>query len=677
MESQVRALFAILTSSPAELVKRRLNILSEIKSRRAELEAEESALHASMPVHIRTVLKGKHLLLFKELLRKSGYPDYHVVDDIVRGFDPVGQTPDCSIFEKALLPALISEAELKARAPLARRLIIREIEDSTVSDSDRELWNQSLKECEQGWLKGPFHSEQEVTNFFEGDADWNVNRRFAINQHGKVRVIDDGKQGAINSALTVTCKLDLMDCDSLIGLLRFISETLETSEALDFKLIDGTHLIGDIHADWKKNPRWVARCLDLKSAYKQLAFSRDKLWSVVLATKDPSSGKAAFFVSAALMFGATSSVYGFNRASRALWHLATSTLNLLATNFYDDYPCVEPELTSRSARLAFEMLLDLLGWRYATDGSKALPFQNECDVLGVRFHIQDLHLGLFSAGNKPSRISQLDESVRALLSEDVLRKSDAHSLAGQLMFAAGHCIGKALRPSIAVLQKYAAAQPVDRNLFNVLVPLALRHVSVCLSKAVPRSFSTKDCKDPVVIFTDGSFEPLESGIMEANVGALVVDAASDLRRIFDGRVPQKIIDLWHSTVGIQLITQIELWPVLSCMFVASSICRNRRVVFYIDNDAARESLIKAFSPSLASMSIISAFYVEVENLNIIPWFARVPSTSNPADLPSRNQSYEACSRFRAAFGGKLTVPKATLNRLILAKDHAGLVQTFL
>jgi hypothetical protein len=165
--------------------------------------------------------------------------------------------------------------------------------------------------------------------------------------------------------------------------------------------------------------------------------------------------------------------------------------------------------------------------------------------------------------------------------------------------------------------------------------------------------------------------------MEASIGALVVDTATGVRKIFDGKVPQKILDLWRSTVGLQLITQIDLWPVLACMFVASSTCSNRRVVFYIDNDAARESLIKAFSPSLASMSIITAFYVEVENLHIIPWFARVPSTSNPADLPSRNQSEEACLRFRAQFGGKLAVPKAIFNKLILAKNRVWLVQTFL
>ena len=677
LDSQIKSLFRILTSSSSELVKSRLNTLSEIRARRAELEADESQLHASMPEHIRTVLKGKRLLLFKELLEGSGYPDLGIVDDIIRGFDPVGQTPDCGIFEKALIPASISEDELKARAPLARKQLIREIEDTSISENDNELWDQSIKECEHGWLKGPFYSEQAVTDFFKGDVCWNVIRRFAINQHGKLRVIDDGKQGAINSALTVTCKLDLMDCDSLIGLLRFVSEVIDKADKLDFKLSDETRLRGDIHADWKKNPSWVARCLDLKSAYKQLAFSEDKLWSVVLATKDPISGKAVFFVSAALMFGSTSSVYGFNRAARALWHLATHKLGLLSTNFYDDYPCIEPELTAHSARLSFEMLLDLLGWKYATDGTKALPFSKECDVLGVRFNLDGLHSGSFSAGNKPSRIAQLEASVGAFLSDGSLRKSEAHSLAGQLMFAAGHCIGKALRPSIAILQSFAVAKINERQMLEDLVPLALKHVAFCLNSAAPRTFATTDCRKPVVIFTDGSFEPLASGIMEANIGALVVDTATGVRKVFDGKVPQKVLDLWSSTVGLQLITQIELWPVLSCMFVASSICRNRRVVFYIDNDAARESLIKAFSPSLASMSIITAFYVEVENLHIIPWFSRVPSTSNPADLPSRNRSDEACLRFQAHFGGKLAVPKGVFNKLILAKNRAGLVQTFL
>jgi len=222
----------------------------------------------------------------------------------------------------------------------------------------------------------------------------------------------------------------------------------------------------------------------------------------------------------------------------------------LSTNFYDDYPCIEPELTAHSARLSFEMLLDLLGWKYATDGTKALPFIKECDVLRVRFNLNELHCGSFSAGNKPSRIAQLESNVGSFLADGSLRKSEAHSLAGQFMFAAGHCIGNALRPSIAILQSFAVAKVNERQMLEDLVPLSLKHVAFCLNSAAPRIFSTTDCREPVVIFTDGSFEPLASGIMEANIGSLVVDTATGVRKIFDGKVPQKILDLWRSTVGL-------------------------------------------------------------------------------------------------------------------------------
>ena len=63
--------------------------------------------------------------------------------------------------------------------------------------------------------------------------------------------------------------------------------------------------------------------------------------------------------------------------------------------------------------------------------------------------------------------------------------------------------------------------------------------------------------------------------------------------------------------------------------------RSRHIIFYIDNDGARYSLIKGYSSSL-SLSLLSRMLaVRLEELVCIQWFARVASASNLASFPSR------------------------------------------
>ena len=71
------------------------------------------------------------------------------------------------------------------------------------------------------------------------------------------------------------------------------------------------------------------------------------------------------------------------------------------------------------------------------------------------------------------------------------------------------------------------------------------------------------------------------------------------------------------------------------------------VLCWIDNDAARDSLIRGFSPSLASFLIVSQFFAEELKAPNYLWFARVPSHSNIADAPSRGKVAEVVKKFKA------------------------------
>ena len=67
---------ANLCSDTYKVIRRRLDFLSKWTARAAELEKDEKALHQKLDPHWSAVLKGKRLLVFGEMLKQIGYPDY-------------------------------------------------------------------------------------------------------------------------------------------------------------------------------------------------------------------------------------------------------------------------------------------------------------------------------------------------------------------------------------------------------------------------------------------------------------------------------------------------------------------------------------------------------------------------------------------------------------------------
>ena len=81
--------------------------------------------------------------------------------------------------------------------------------------------------------------------------------------------------------------------------------------------------------------------------------------------------------------------------------------------------------------------------------------------------------------------------------------------------------------------------------------------------------------------------------------------------------------------------QAELWPVLVARRTWRELLAHARVLWFLDNESAREALVKSYSPVDASREILWMVAKEEAETPTLPWFARVPTLSNPADAPSR------------------------------------------
>ncbi len=153
-----------------------------------------------------------------------------------------------------------------------------------------------------------------------------------------------------------------------------------------------------------------------------------------------------------------------------------------------------------------------------------------------------------------------------------------------------------------------------------------------IAESRAREVDALDNVKPVVVFTDGACEYDGEPIVSAG-GVLVVHGRPV--SMFGLRLPEEVRRRWAHRRDQQVIGQAELFPVLVAMRVWGPWLKDRKVLYFIDNDAARHALVKGYSPVKASAATIHLVGLQELRLNTHSWFSRVPSASNIADAPSR------------------------------------------
>ena len=92
-----------------------------------------------------------------------------------------------------------------------------------------------------------------------------------------------------------------------------------------------------------------------------------------------------------------------------------------------------------------------------------------------------------------------------------------------------------------------------------------------------------------------------------------------------------------------IIGELETLTVaLSLLPWGEYVCSSQLMI-YIDNEGAKFALIRGYSdaPAITSICVLTATALDKEM--ILPWYSRVPSSSNIADFPSRNTSHPMLS----------------------------------
>ena len=632
--NNLRAIRFIRDHDAAEVARFRVKQLKRFSQRAKELACQEAELKASLDADVRTVLADKRLLLFKEMACEAGVGDEGLFEELVTGFSLTGSMPQSGSFPTKLKPAQISVQQLKESAVWARKMIhssCRRI--SSDKEVAHAVYQETLQQLEDGWVKGPFTEDQLDTKY---DSCWIPSKRFGVRQGQKIRAVDDFSEFLINASVSSTEKLQLFGIDEVINTAR----TFLGCEGLDF-CEDGAWLKGGQNYGCEQ-PRWrnlKGRALDLKAAYKQLARAPKDAWASILAVWNDELQKVEFFESIALPFGSVCAVMAFNRMARALRIIMSSLFLLVNTNFFDDFCQLEVDALCDSSWQTAELVMKLLGWRISMSEDKRLPFAPEFSMLGAVVDLSHTAQGVVNIRNKESRVKDIGRLVDEVCGKSLVPMSLVETLKGRLLYAAGHTFGRCTQLAIQMVSRLARRGPmlmVDDSFRGVL-----RSAFACLSAAKPRAVSAWSRRPPVIIFTDGACE--ENG-QAVTHGATLFDPECGASLMFGDSVPHEWVDRWRSQGKKQLICQAEIFPILVAKSTWPQLISCRAVLWFVDNNSALAAVIRSFSPIVENFELLvlnAELDVKLQSLN---WYSRVPSKSNLSDSPSRMDFSELAAK---------------------------------
>ena len=622
-----KAIFSILTEGPIAINHKRQAYLSRWRKRAKEVEKIEAELFQATNPEVRTIVEGKRPRLFQEMLAEAGFPKAAELSKmLLQGVPMFGPFPKTGVFPDREHEATKTIEDIARAAKWSRKALLGSMRGSGNSEMDEAIFSKTLGEAKVGRARGPLSEEQLSKKW---GPLWSPVRRFGVDQ-GEYRPIDDYSEYGHNSTSATSETINPGGLDNVIGIAKQWAKAV-----LDKKVVvclnDGTVLQAPLHGAYSAEEKLVGRSLDLEKAYKQLARDPRQGALAVFAVWDPAAECPRLFEAIALGFGARNSVLGFNWFARALWWLMVHRLQLPVTHFFDDFPHIEIEKTADSGRLAMQGLLELLGWQYKTEGPKSQGFSQVFVTLGCVLDLSQAAKGEILVSNKEERAEKALGMLEAAKREGVLRPASAASLVGMLQFADSHVFAKDGAFGLRSLRVLARAPPTR---WGPPMEACLSFWRNYFATARPRRIRARWEKPPLLLFTDGSAEGED--FSEVGIGAVLIDpTAAPCTRFFSAKVPKPMVNSWRMNSQKQIITQAELLPVLVSRYTWRAMMMGRLLLVFVDNDAARFTLIKCSADHPTSLSIAVAVRSIDREHATAAWYERVPSPANISDGPSR------------------------------------------
>ncbi|CAE7610463.1 unnamed protein product [Symbiodinium natans] len=307
-----------------------------------------------------------------------------------------------------------------------------------------------------------------------------------------------------------------------------------------------------------------------------------------------------FGIQQGLPFGATAAVHSFIRVSLALCHIGNVLFRLPMTAYYDDFTLFSSEELRNSTSATVDIMFSLLGFDFDRDGDKAQDLHTTFRALGVQFSCLEDEDRTVLVSNTEERLEDAVEKLQEIIESGSLTPKLWAKMRGRLGFMSGQIAGR-----------------LPRALLRAVT------VAVRLRPAL---------RDVIFVYTDASQEGVDN--LDMGLGAVVQDHEGTILGWFGLLLPRDVAeDILRE--GKKCINELESLTVALTVRLCAAILLQRHVVFYLDNEAARVTLLRMQSENAMLDAVAKISAVHESELSCIPWYARVPSRSNIADAPSR------------------------------------------
>ncbi|CAE7262014.1 unnamed protein product [Symbiodinium sp. CCMP2592] len=381
----------------------------------------------------------------------------------------------------------------------------------------------------------------------------------------------------------------------------------------------------------------LGKAFDLTAAYRQLPVHPGSEWASYICLIHPETHERVYFRMRAMPFGSSMAVYSFLRISHSLWFLGTKALLLPWSSFFDDYITFATSGQALSAESSVTAMFKLLGWAFAESGDKSHDFAKCFTALGIVADLSQVRDGVIYFKNTEKRIEEIKSFVQKVLEDGRLPHHEALRLRGRCQFADSQIFGRTGKKCLGLITAHAYG-----------LEEAISHE---LRVSLERFLQRLECDAPRLIkileggfwkvYTDASYEP-GATTSYCGIGGVLVDPSGVPRKFFSAVLDDSQKIFLGESKSAQIIFQAELLALTIAMDAWSHDFKGCPVIFFVDNNGVRDITISGHAKASIARRLLEIFLQLEHDASVVPWYARVPSPSNPADEPSRIECKSLC-----------------------------------
>ena len=309
--------------------------------------------------------------------------------------------------------------------------------------------------------------------------------------------------------------------------------------------------------------------------------------------------------------------------------------SLVWSVFFDDFVTASRQVDVRHTEAAATALFKLLGWEYDEFDEKSTEFSSVFKALGVSFNLAAAEHGRVMLSNTASRVAELVQTISEILERKSLPRAAALRLRGRMQFCDSFLFGRASRLCLQAVTRHAydgASHLVSDDLWD-----ALHRYKECLQVSRPHTVCASH-NDPYYLFTDACYEPRSTWC--AGLGAVLFSSAGEFCAFFSFCLDAPGREALGEKHKKTIIFELEFLALVVALVHWKAKLTNRPCVAYLDNNSTRDVAISGRGRNPTAKALASVLLALEDAGEIRCWYARVPSPSNVADLPSR----ELCSK---------------------------------